>query len=256
MSNKPKDSIRWTTDILNILEVDDYNHCLAILDCCYAGLAETRTVAELLAASSWREQADDDEHVNFTMRLDKELRSLAGGPPASTAATVYARMSAHSTSFDHAQPIHVMPLGDKSSIVFESHGKGGAAESLPTIQKHARGAVVTIGVTIAKSETVPSAHEFEKWAAANIPRNLQCLKIRAQWGMGMGERRVLLTMPTEIFTCLEDRPEYEFDSHGLSDSFGTLDEDEVDKELAEDDGEAMPLGRRSINIPEPVQLKN
>ncbi|KAE8362732.1 hypothetical protein BDV27DRAFT_146740 [Aspergillus caelatus] len=184
---------------------------LYIFDCCSAASVAMKSGPETIAASGWEQTATANLHSSLTQVLIDTLDDLRGAPE--TAAGIYARLfrNAYQNQIG-ACPVHVPKDGSPSITLQKLQPR--EAQRLQALKAPGFNRVL-ISVKIHDALSELDLKSWTKWLTTNIPSGVLAVDVKTEAAF-QGSGLILVTMPVQLWTMLEDRTAYSFVAHVTS----------------------------------------
>jgi hypothetical protein len=180
---------------------------LQILDCCGAAEVVTTLGPETLAATAGTEAAAADPSVSFTNALKSQLILNNGAP--TTIAQLFASLVKNRTVFELEYTPFYCPHSSKHSILLSKVGSGSTVLS-KTEKAKADALRIVIKAHLVKSLTPRDIDQFKKWLLTNVPASVTGLEVQVEGYFEAGSGVILLSVPIEVWACLEENPAFGF----------------------------------------------
>ena len=164
---------------------------------------------EILAASAMESVAASTLKVSFTAHITALLEQrFREGISVAELNAIMVR-DAVTTNLENS-PWHKIAK-NQPSVTFMRHNEEGLSLLHGLERLSVSSGKVLIGVSLEGVAGTPNPDEFVRWLTKDIPANLK--KISADAVFESSSKLILLTIPTEVWSCLADNPAFGFVAH-------------------------------------------
>lgn len=181
------------------------------MDSCNSAMAGIHPHGEILTASGWESTTPAAAASSFTRVLIDEIRSLNGR--SFTASDLHSMIMTWAFSNNiSATPIHKANVKCPSVLIHKVGTQEARKLARASLNNTAK---VLITVSIEKC-SVPDVDEWGEWLTAHMPPDFRDIEIVAHWTSSSSAVTLLVSVPVQVWTFLQDHPAYSFVSfvHG------------------------------------------
>jgi hypothetical protein len=204
-----KPFIKWNNQANNMIGSGS-DTPVAILDCCHAALANLGTKIEVMAASSWGEQAPINSRDFFSKSLVAAFELFAGKRVTASQIMSHIMKSANKNHSKNAMPVY-RPSHSFSIAPAVFYNFKPSPAGIPTTPT-AMYALVTITVHLTDKSTTLDLGEWKRWLLSEMPPGIRDITIDAAWESK--STVVVVTLPFELWCHLPlGNPDYQFVAH-------------------------------------------
>ena len=188
---------------------------LLIFDCCYSASAALGGAAdsqEIFAGSAMESASAASLDTSFTRHIIRLLNeNISRGISIAEMNAIMVRDTVM-TRLEHS-PWHKLAR-DLPSLSFLRHNEEGYLLQQGLQRPPVSSGKVLISVALEGVAGKPDVEEFKRWLTTDIPGNVKDISVAAVFEVD--SRLILLTIPTEVWSCLPDNPAMNFIAHVTS----------------------------------------